>query len=298
MQDLSSTVSSLYQASASIFWEALAPALLLSMFSIYASGEISGAKIEALFRRLVIAIFLLVGFHQISSLFLDLESYLIQAFGGDDSLVQMFSKIGDNASQTKDAASSGWLKIGQFGLSLISTLSFLVLSVVKRFLDVLHVSIWNLIHILGPLALLGCLSPNFTAIPKGIFMGMLELCLWKPFWLILAKILLAIGYYQTPTDPAQWFDTAVMNFAVAGLMATSPALVHGFLSGTIASVGGSAAQTMLGGVGATMARLPMSTLQNTAQSAKTKTFSGISSMARLIRQQPGKNTPKPPKGKN
>jgi hypothetical protein len=283
MQDLNGTVSSLYQASVSIFWSALGPALLLSMLSIYASGEISGSKIEGLFRRILVAILLLVGFHQISSLFLDLESYLIQAFGGDDSLVQMFSKIGDSAAQTKDAASGGWLKIGQMGLSLISTLSFLVLSIVKRFLDVLHVSIWNLIHILGPLALLGCLSPNFTAIPKGIFMGMFELCLWKPFWLILAKILLAIGFYQTPTDPSQWFDTAVMNFAVAGLMATTPALVHGFLSGAIASVGGSAAQTMLSGAGASMARLPMVTMQAAARNTKETASRGIGTMVRSIR---------------
>jgi hypothetical protein len=150
---------------------------------------------------------------------------------------------------------------------------------------------------LSPLALLGCLSPSFTAIPKGIFLGMLELCLWKPFWLILAKILLAIGYYQTPTDPSQWFDTAVMNFAVAGLMATTPGLVHGFLSGTIASVGGSAAQTMLSGAGASMAMLPMGAMQAAARVTKSTAARGVGSMVRTIRGRNVNKSPQPESGK-
>jgi hypothetical protein len=282
MQNLNATVQSLFQSSVGIFWEALPPAMLLAMLSIYASGEISGARFENLFRRIFIAIALLSGFHQISSLFLDLETYLVQIFGGDDALVKVFAHVGDKASEIKDGASGSWIKIGQIGLSIISTLSFLILAVVKRFLDVLHLTIWNLLHVLGPIALLGCLSPSFTAIPKGIFLGMLEICLWKPFWVILGRILLAIGFNETPTDPSQWFDTAVMNFAIAGLMVSVPALVHGFLSGQLASTGGSAIQTMVGGAGVAMSRLPMAAVQKVASTTKNAVVSTGKNTAKLI----------------
>lgn len=268
MNDLNSTVHSLFQTSVGIFWSALPAAMLLAMVGIYASGEISGARFENLFRRIFIAIALLAGFHQISSLFLDLEGYLIQSFGGDAALVQVFAHVGDRATDIKNGASSSWIKIGQMGLSLISTLSFLVLAVVKRFLDVLHLSIWNLLHVLGPIALLGCLSPTFSAVPKGIFLGMLEISLWKPFWVILGRIMLAIGFNETPTDPSQWFDTAVLNFAIAGLMVTTPMLVHGFLSGQLASAGGSAIQTMVGGAGAAMSSIPMKAIRSAASTTK------------------------------
>jgi hypothetical protein len=216
----------------------------------------------------LIAIALLVAFPQISSAIQGLEGHLIDAFGGDTSLIQVFARVGDKAKEMKDQGTSNWLKIGQFTLSLITTLSFLILSIVKRFLDVLHLTIWNLLHILGPLALLGCLFPSFTAVPKGIFMGMLELALWKPVWVILARLLVAIGFGETPADPSQWFDIAVMNFAVAGLMASTPMLVHGFFAGSLASAGGSAIQTMLSGAGVAMAGLPMKTLQQGTRWAK------------------------------
>ena len=61
-------------------------------------------------------------------------------------------------------------------------------------------------------------------------MGMLELSLWKPTWVILGRLLLAAGFGETPADPSEWFDTAVLNFSVAALMACTPILVHGFLT--------------------------------------------------------------------
>jgi hypothetical protein len=271
MNTLNATVNSMYEASVGIFWAALPAVLLLSLLGIYASGEISGSRFENLFRRIFIAITLLVGFHQISGLFLDLESYLINAFGGDDSLVKVFSHIGDRASDIKNSASGSWFKIGQSLLSIISTLSFLILSIVKRFFDVLHLMIWNLIHVLGPIALLGCLSPNFSAVPKGIFMGMLEITLWKPFWVIMGKILLALGEVDGGnSDANQWLDSVILNFAIAGLMVSTPMLVHGFLSGQLASIGGSAIQTMVGGMGTAMARLPIKPVQVAADQGKKK----------------------------
>lgn len=284
MDQLNQVVSSLFQTSQGIFWDALPVAVLLCLVNIYASGEITGSKIEGLFRRVVIAILLLVGFHQISSAFLDLENYLIQAFGGDTALVEVFSRVGDKASEIKNSASGNWCKIGQMGLSIISTLSFLVLSIVKRFLDILHLTIWNLSHILGPIALLGCLSPTYSNIPKGLFLGMLEVSLWKPFWIILAKILLAIGFSANPTDPSQWFDIAVLNFAIAGLMARTPALVHGFLSGQVASAGASSLQTMIGGIGVAMAAAPMKAIRSVAQASQNVATTPVRSLAKKTRQ--------------
>ncbi|MCM0606267.1 MAG: hypothetical protein KA715_09265 [Xanthomonadaceae bacterium] len=280
MIDLNSTTRELFQASSSVFWAALPVAFLLAMMAIYFSGEISGSKIEGLFRRLIIAIALLVGFMQISSSIQGLEMYLIQTFGGDDALIQIFSKIGDKATEIKDSGTSNWLKLGQIGLSIISTLSFLVLAVVKRFLDILHLSLWNLLHILGPIALLGCLFPTFHAIPKGIFMGMLELSLWKPIWVILARLLLGIGFSETPANLSQWFDTAVLNFAVAGLLASTPMLVHSFLNGQLASAGASALQTMTSGMGASLSGIPISKMQTAYGGAKSMATTGLGSVAR------------------
>jgi hypothetical protein len=240
----------------------LPPAFLLAIFLIYAKGEISGAKLVSLFRRVLVAIALLVAFPEISSAATGLETYLVTAFGGDASLTQVFGHIADRAHQISGAGGSNWLKFGQIGLSLIATLSFLVLSVVRHFLDVLHLTTWNLLHVLGPIALLGCLFDSWQQVPKGIFAGMLELSLWKPVWVILARILVAIGFGETPADPSQWFDTAVMNFAVAGLIATTPLIVHGFLSGTLASIGSSVLQTALGGTGALLTMAPMKAIRS------------------------------------
>lgn len=253
----------MFQVSQGLFWQILPVAFLLAILLIYAKGEISGGRLESLFRRLLVAIALLVAFPQISSAATGLETYLVSAFGGDAPILKIFGHVADRAKEIEGASTSSWLKLGQIGLTIIATLSFLVLSVVRHFLDVLHLTTWNLLHILGPLALLGCLFDSWQQVPKGIFAGMLELSLWKPIWVILSRILIAIGFGESPPDPSQWFDTAVMNFAVAGLMAGTPMIAHGLLSGTLASVGSSTLQTGLAGVGAFLTAVPMRALQST-----------------------------------
>jgi hypothetical protein len=262
MQSLQATSETLFQTSSHIFWAALAPMLLLAILALFFSGDITGSQFEKLFKRLIIAILLLIAFPTIASTFQELEHSLIEAFGGESGIAQVFAQIGTRAQEIKQAGTVNWLKIGQIGLSIISTLSFLILAIVKRFLDVLHLAIWNLLLVLGPLAFLACLFPSFSSIPKGIFTGMLELSLWKPVWVILGRVLIAIGFTETPEDPSQWFNTAVMNFAVAGLMASTPMLVHGFLSGTLASIGGSTIQTMISGAGTALTKTPMAAIQS------------------------------------
>jgi hypothetical protein len=254
--DLHNTALALYQTSTGIFWSALPVAFLLSFLGIYTSGQISGEKFGSLFRRLIIAILLLVAFPEISRAFHDLEASLIDAFGGDTDLIKVFAHVGERSKEIREAGALNWLKVGQIGLSIISVLSFLILAVVRHFLDVLHLMTWNLLHILGPLALLGCLFESWSHVPRGIFTGMLELSLWKPTWVILGRLLLAAGFGETPADPSQWFDTAVLNFSVAALMACTPILVHGFLSGSIASLGGATIQTAISAAGGFLAQAP------------------------------------------
>ena len=264
LASLQTTALALFETSRNIFWSALPPAFLFALLMIYVSGEISGSSFEKLFKRVVIAILLLVALPQISELFTSLEMYLVQAFGGDESIKTIFERVSNHAKEIKDAGSSNWLKFGQWGMTVIATLSFLILSLVEHFLDVLHLTIWNLLNILAPIALLGCLFPSQMQIPKGIFMGMFELSLWRPFWVLLGKILIAIGFGDAPTDPSQWFDTAIMNFAVAGLMVSTPVLVHAFLSGSLGALGSSAVQGMVGGAGAILSRIPSQAIQKAA----------------------------------
>ena len=261
---LSATTTLLFQKSSGMFWTILPIALLLALLTIYVSGEMSGGKLEALFRRLFIAIAVLVAFPEISKAIQGVEVYLIDAFGGESSLSQVFSKLGTRASELKTEGALNWLKVGQIGLNIITTLSFLILALVRHFLDMLHLTLWNLLHVLGPLSLLGCLFAGWTQVPRGVFVGLLELSLWKPVWVVLSRLLIAIGFGEQPQDVSHWFDTAVLNFTVAGLMAYTPILVHNFLSGALGSMGGSILQTMASGAGAVLAAQPMRVIQGGA----------------------------------
>lgn len=256
MQSIAETASSLFNTSREIFWSALPVVLLLALTTMFVSGQISGSRLTSIFKRLLIAIMLLVALPQISSFFTNLDRSLVSAFGGEQSIQSVFTKSADHVKEVKNAGISTWIKIGQMSLSIITTLSFIVLAFVQKFLMVLRSVVWNLLHIVAPLALLGCLFPTFEQIPKGIFIGLFEIALWRPLWAILCRLLLAIGFGETPTDLSQWLDLAIMNFAVAALMVCTPALVHGFLSGTLASIGGGAVQSMIGGAGVLLAGAP------------------------------------------
>ena len=294
-----------------IFWDMLPVAFLFAILLIYAKGEISGQKLESLFRRLLVAIALLVAFPEISSYATGLETYLVNAFGGETALTTVFAHVGDRARDIRDAGAGDWLKFGQIALTIISTLSFLILAVVRHFLDVLHLTTWNLLNILGPISLVGCLFDSWQQVPKGIFVGMLELSLWKPVWVVLAQLLVAIGFGETPTDPSQWFDTAVMNFAVAGLMASTPMIVHGLLSGTLASVGSGVLQTAISGAGATLVGLPVRAIRGGASAIGRYGGKMVGAHVNLIRKQesadmaarsqkksgPNNKPNQPPKGK-
>lgn len=281
------TAMQLYSTTVNIFWVALPVAFLIAMANMYISGEISGGRIENIFRRLIIAIAVLVAIPQISNLLQGLDSQLVSAFGGDQSISEIFAKAADRAKEIKDAGMFNWLKMGQIGLTLISTLSFLVLAVIQHFLNVLHLTTWNLLHILAPISLLGLLFPSWSSVPRGVFIGMFELSLWRPMWVLMARLLIAIGFGTTPSDPSQWFDTAIMNFAVAGLMASTPALVHGFLTGALSSVGAGTLQTAIGGLGVALATVPIRTLK--AGAAMTgRAAAGAAGLAtpRMIRKKP------------
>ena len=254
--NLSQTAMQLFSVSRSLFWLALPAALILAFLMMYLSGQISGAKVESILRRLLVAVALLVAFPEISALLTNLDHSLVDAFGGDQSLVTVFSKVADQVKAMKDTGALSWIKVGQMGLSLIATASYIILAFVQKFLLLLRLLLWNLLHVLGPLALLGCLFPTFETIPRGIFVGLFEIALWRPLWVILSQLLLGIGFGTPPTGVSDWLDLAIMNFAVAALMVSTPSLVHAFLSGALASVGGTAVQSMVGGAGAFLAGAP------------------------------------------
>jgi hypothetical protein len=291
LEALSATTALLYQKSVGYFWMALPVALLLSLLILYVTGEMTGGKLESLFRRLLIAIALIAAFPQISHAIRGLESNLVDTFGGEQALLDVFSKLGERAGNLKQDGTLSWLKVGQMGLNIITTLSFLILALVRHFLDMLHLSLWNLLQVLAPLSLLGCLFQSWAQVPKGVFMGLFEISLWKPIWVIMARLLIATGFGSEPKDVSEWFDTAVLNFTVAGLMASTPMLVHSYLSGALASMGGSVMQTMASGVGAVLTAQPMRVIQSSANWASSTTstqarkiFSGTRSRSHTSEQ--------------
>jgi hypothetical protein len=254
--NLSQTAMQLFSVSRGIFWAALPAMMILAFLMMYVSGQISGAKVGSILRRVLVAVGLLVAFPEISALFTNLDHSLVDALGGDHSLLSVFSKVADQVKSVKDTGIMSWIKIGQMELSLITTISYILLAFVQKFLLLIRLLLWNLLHVLGPIALLGCLFPSFEVVPRGIFIGLLEISLWRPMWVILSQLLLSIGFGTPPTGISDWLDLAIMNFAVAALMVSTPALVHGFLSGTLGSVGGGTIQSMIGGVGALLAGAP------------------------------------------
>lgn len=268
LEALSATTTALFQKSAYLYWLMLPACLLLALLTLYLGGEMTGGKLESLFRRLFVSIALLVAFPQISHAISGLESGLIDAFGGEQSLSDVFAKLGQHASDIKQDGSLNWLNFGQIGLNIITTLSFLILALIRHFLDTLHLTLWNLLQVLAPLSLLGCIFQTFAQVPKGILMGLFELALWKPLWIIMARLLIAVGFGSTPHDVSEWFDTAVLNFTVAGLMASTPMLVHSYLGGSLGAMGGAVIQTMAAGAGAALSAQPMRMVQAGAGWAK------------------------------
>lgn len=292
-QNLSVVVRELFQKSENLFWLGLPAATLFAILLIYISGEITGGKLETLFKRILIAILLLTAFQEISRFFSGLEDGLVHYFGGEESLQTIFDRVKAHIDSVSQTGAGFWLKFGQYALTIISTLSFLLLAVVKKFLDVIHLTLWNLIHILGPVALLGCLFPSFHAVPKGIFLGLFELSLWKPIWIVIGRILLAIGFGEAPATPENWLDTAIMNFAVAGLMIMTPSIVHAFVTGSLGAIGGNVMQTMTNGMAAVALALPMRTMKSAGMKVKDSATNGVRNMGRsLYRRAMPKNNPK------
>src|ERR1700679_288548 len=97
LENLHSTAMSLFQTSQGLFWDFLPPLFILAMASIYISGEISGASFEKLFKRIILAIILLLALPKISTFIIGIENHLVTAFGGEESLHSIFAKVADRA---------------------------------------------------------------------------------------------------------------------------------------------------------------------------------------------------------
>lgn len=289
MNDVISGVAhELFQKSETLFWLGLTPAMLFALLLLYLSGDITGGSLQTLMKRIVIAILLLTAFPEISRFFSGLEDSLVHYFGGEESIQTIYDRIKAHIDSVSMSGAGFWLKFSQYALTILSTLSFLLLAVVKKFLDVIHLTLWNLIHILGPIALLGCLFPSFQSVTKGIFLGLFELALWKPIWILMGRLLLAIGFGEAPTTPENWLDTAIMNFAVAGLMIMTPNIVHAFVTGSLGAIGGGVMQTMTSGLAALALTAPLRGMKATGGAAKSALTSAAAPATNLTNNTVGK----------
>ena len=90
---MAKTSKEMFEISRNIFWSGIPVAFLLSLLMIYASGQISSARIGGLIRRLLVAVALIVAMPQISSTLASLDHSLVAACLPPNRLVGLKTNI-------------------------------------------------------------------------------------------------------------------------------------------------------------------------------------------------------------
>ena len=218
--------------------------------------------------RAIIAAFILAAFPEIMNFLADITDSLANEIGQINNFALVVHKLGEKIG----TMTWSWVSVKDSILLLISYLTFFVLYVSVYVVDSMYLLVWTLIFIFSPLLIAAFTLPSTAAATKGLFQSLIEVCLWKICWSVLAALLwsFALSEINKPEYDVDFLTAIILNLMLAFSVLLTPKIVSSFLKGGLAGQ----ASFMGGAVLATAALTPTSILSK-IKSGGSKIASGL-----------------------
>ncbi len=220
--------------------------------------------------RAIIAAFILAAFPEIMNFLADITDSLAKEIGQINNFSLVVHKLGEKIG----TMTWSWVSVKDSILLLISYLTFFLLYVSVYVVDSMYLLVWTLIFIFSPLLIAAFTLPSTATATKGLFQSLIEVCLWKICWSVLAALLwsFALSEINKPEYDVDFLTAIILNLMLAFSVLLTPKIVSGLLKGGLAGQG----SFMGGAVLATAALTPTGILSK-VKSGGSMVASGLKS---------------------
>ena len=190
--------------------------------------------------RAIVAAFILAALPEIMNFLADITDQLSAQIGQINNFKTVVGRLGEKVG----TLTWSWVSFKDSVLLLISYLTFFILYVSVYIADAMYLLIWTLIYIFSPLLIAAFTLPSTASATKGLFQSLIEVCLWKICWSVLAALLwsFALSEINKPEYDVDFFTAILLNIMLAFSVLLTPMLVKsllkGGLSGSASAMGG------------------------------------------------------------
>ncbi len=244
MSWLSSEAKLIHEIFASFFYSII---LLMITFGVVMNffkmplGQVP--EFFQLIGRAIIAAFILAALPEIMNFLADVTDQLSAQVGQINNFKIVVTKLGEKIG----TLSWSWVSVKDSVLLLISYLTFFVLYISVYVADAVYLLTWTLLYIFSPLLIAAFTLPSTAAATKGLFQSLIEVCLWKVCWSVLAALLwsFALSEINKPEYDVDFFTAILLNIMLAFSVLLTPKLVKAFLQGGISGSASSMGNALL-----------------------------------------------------
>jgi hypothetical protein len=215
----------------------LLPLFLLSVALSYSSDLGMTGSIVVRLKRLFLVVLLLISFPMIAefSQIIGVEiAKSIDNMAGIDLVLDAAAKRAEGYSMNLQSL----LSIGgDFFVSVLVKLSFVILILARYLLLAFQHFYWLLLIALGPFLILGTLFDAASGITMGLYKNMFQVASWPIIWAILSAFLKALPFTSAYSGPGEYVTVITLNLLIATALFFSPFIVSQLCEGVNLSVG-------------------------------------------------------------
>lgn len=242
---LSNEAKQIHALFAGLFYSVVLTLLLFGVVLNYfrmPMGQIP--EFMSLVGRAIVAAFLLAALPEIMNMAADLTDQLSAQIGSLNNFKLVVHRLGEKIGDLRFS----WVSVKDSVLLLISYVSFFLLYITVYMADTLFVFVWMLLYIFSPLLIAAFVLPVTAAATKGYFQSLIEVCLWKVTWSVLAALLwsFSLSKINDPKYGVDFLSAILLNLMLAFSVVVTPLIVRSMVKGGIHTAAGSLGGVILG----------------------------------------------------
>jgi len=246
IQWLSTEARQIHDVFASAFYSIVLVLLVLGVVTSFFKmpmGQVP--EFMQLVGRAVLAAFILAALPEIMNILANITDEMAQTIGALHNLKLVISRLGEKVG----GLTWSWVSVKDSVLLIISYFTYFILYVSVYVADSVYLYTWTLLYIFSPLLIAAFTLPSTASATTGLFRSLIEVCLWKICWSVMAALLwsFALSQINDAKYDVDFLTAIILNIMLACSLLITPMLVRalsrGSLSSTASKLGGAVLAT-------------------------------------------------------
>jgi hypothetical protein len=157
-------------------------------------------------------------------------------FAGEIGQLNNFKLVVSRLGEKIERLTFSWVSAKDSVLLMVSYLTFFLLYISVYVADAMYLFTWTLLYVFSPLLIAAFTLPSTSAATRGLFQSLIEVCLWKISWAVLAALLwsFALSEINGPKYDVDFLSAIVLNLMLALSVLLMPLVVRSLIKGGVA----------------------------------------------------------------